>query len=983
LAEWFAVLLLTALRFSGARNSFQNGKPFFYPQLTEIIVMRKLSVCFAVLAVCLFGIWPHALAQTGTSNNTASGEWTWMGGSSTYNYIQPGVYGALGTPAAGNIPGGRTGASRLTDSSGHLWLFGGCGFDANGNSTSSLNDLWEFDPSTNLWAWMGGSSTGSQPGVYGTLRTPAAGNIPGSRCNPSSWTDSSGNLWLFGGWGRDANGNYGDLSDLWEFNPSTNQWAWMGGNNTVNQPGVYGALGTPAAGNIPGSRADASTWIDGSGHLWLFGGDGYDANGSRAWFDDLWEFNPSTNEWAWVAGSSTGYNSAVYGTLGTPTAGNTPGSRFSASTWTDSSGNLWLFGGQGYDANHGQGLLNDLWEFYPSTNEWAWMGGSSGNGTQYGLPGVYGTLGTPAAGNIPGSRANASTWIDSSSRLWLFGGDGYDANGNEGVLNDLWEFNLSTNQWAWMGGSSTDDQSGVYGTLGTPDAGNIPGSRADASTWIDGSGHLWLFSGDGIDVNGASGNLNDLWEYQPPPALPAVATPTFSLASGTYSSTQSVTISDTTPNATIYYTTDGTWPTTSSAVYGGPISVSTSEIIKAMATADGYAQSAVATAAYSIPAASALRLTSSLPSSISGQPVAFTATVTSGATGTITFNVNNGMWSITAPIVGNIAELDTSELPAGSDTIVASYSGDFNWKPATSSPLTQVVNQATPSITLSSSLNPSAASQRVAFTATLNVTTGTAPTGTIIFNVDNGMWVIPATINGLTAVLDTSYLTVGSHTVVATYNGDSNWTPATSSPLTQAVNQDSLTLTSSVNPSSVGQMVAFTASLNGTSGAAPTGTITFNVDNGALSIPATVTGYTAVLDTSYLSWGAHTIVATYSGDSNWRPVTSSSLNQFVDRAIPTLTLSSSANPSTTGQLVAFTANLNITSGPAPTGIVTFYVDNWTWVIPANVVNNTAVLDTSELTAGTHTIVAWYGGDSNWNQIMSAPVTQTVNASSSN
>ena len=78
------------------------------------------------------------------------------------------------------------------------------------------------------------------------------------------------------------------------------------------------------------------------------------------------------------------------------------------------------------------------------------------------------------------------------------------------------------------------------------------------------------------------------------------ATPTFSLAAGNYTVAQSVTISDATVGATIYYTIDGTTPTTSSSVFSGSISVSSSETLEAIATASGYSTSAVATAAYTI-----------------------------------------------------------------------------------------------------------------------------------------------------------------------------------------------------------------------------------------------------------------------------------------------------------------------------------------------------------------------------------------------
>ena len=85
----------------------------------------------------------------------------------------------------------------------------------------------------------------------------------------------------------------------------------------------------------------------------------------------------------------------------------------------------------------------------------------------------------------------------------------------------------------------------------------------------------------------------------------SVATPVFSPVAGTYSSPQTITISSTTPSATIYYTTDGTTPTTSSAVYSGPLAVNSTETIKAIGTVTGYASSAVGSAAYTIAAATA------------------------------------------------------------------------------------------------------------------------------------------------------------------------------------------------------------------------------------------------------------------------------------------------------------------------------------------------------------------------------------------
>jgi hypothetical protein len=109
------------------------------------------------------------------------------------------------------------------------------------------------------------------------------------------------------------------------------------------------------------------------------------------------------------------------------------------------------------------------------------------------------------------------------------------------------------------------------------------------------------------------------------------ATPSFSPAAGTYTSAQSVIIADTTTNPTIYYTTDGTTPTTSSTPYTGAIAVSSSETIQAIALATGYSNSLVASATYTInlpPADFAVAVAPASLTISSGQPGKTTVTVT-------------------------------------------------------------------------------------------------------------------------------------------------------------------------------------------------------------------------------------------------------------------------------------------------------------------------------------------------------------------
>ncbi len=419
--------------------------------------------------------------------------WTWVSGAKAID--QAGVYGTQGTTSASNMPGSRQFAVSWRDSSGHFWLFGGNGFDSTGAGTQGdLNDLWKFD-GTN-WTWVSGSDLINQPGVFGTKGVASPSNVPGARVYAISWIDKSNNLWLFGG---------AQTNDLWKFD-GTN-WTWVSGSNLTLQAGVYGTKGVASPANAPGERAASVSWIDSSGNLWLFGGIGSDSTGAQGGLNDLWKFD-GTN-WTWVSGSNVITQSGVYGTKGTSSPSNVPGTRYQAVSWIDKSGNLLLLAGTGRDSTGAQGNLNDLWKF-DGTN-WTWVSGSN----VISQTGGYGTKGTPSSSNVPGARNSAVSWADNSGNLWLFGGFGNDSTGTLSLLNDLWKFD-GTN-WTWMGGSQVGNGIGSYGTLGTPSASNLPTSRVGAVSWIDASGNLWFFGGLGKDPTDAnsSGNLNDLWRFTP------------------------------------------------------------------------------------------------------------------------------------------------------------------------------------------------------------------------------------------------------------------------------------------------------------------------------------------------------------------------------------------------------------------------------------------------------------------------------------
>ena len=352
-----------------------------------------------------------------------------------------------------------------------------------------------------------------QPGVYGTLGVPSTNNTPGARSNAVSWIDGSGSLWLFGGVGYYSGGSGGQLNDLWEFNPTAKTWMWVSGANTETANGVYGTLGTASINNVPGGRSGAVSWVDSSGNLWLFGGDGT-ASSASGYLNDLWKFNPAAGEWTWMSGSSSPNVSGVYGTLGSGSASNAPGARFGAASWTDTNGNLWLFGGYGDASGISQGDLNDLWKFSPTNGEWTWISGS--NTANAG--GVYGIVGASATTNIPRARDGSVSWTDSGNNLWLFGGES-TASSENGTVNDLWKFDPTNSEWTWMSGSNPNvvgvDPPSIYGSQGTPSTSNTPGGRESSISWTDGSGNLWLYGGATIPNLETGANLNDLWEFNP------------------------------------------------------------------------------------------------------------------------------------------------------------------------------------------------------------------------------------------------------------------------------------------------------------------------------------------------------------------------------------------------------------------------------------------------------------------------------------
>src|SRR5262249_30240393 len=141
----------------------------------------------------------------------------------------------------------------------------------------------------------------------------------------------------------------------------------------------------------------------------------------------------------------------------------------------------------------------------------------------------------------------------------------------------------------------------------------------------------------------------------------------------------------------------------------------------------------------------------------------------------------------------------------------------------------------------------------------------------------------------------------------------------------------------------------------------------------------TLSGGKATFKTSALSVGGHSITVSYAGTSTFLGSTSPALNQTVNQDASTTTLTSSANPSVTGQSVTFTSTVKAVSpgSGTPTGTVTFLIGG-TPVGTGTLSAGKATLKTSALPAGSYSVTVSYGGDASFQASGSNTVTQTVN-----
>jgi hypothetical protein len=354
-------------------------------------------------------------------------------------------------------------------------------------------------------------------------------------------------------------------------------------------------------------------------------------------------------------------------------------------------------------------------------------------------------------------------------------------------------------------------------------------------------------------------------------------------------------------------------------------------------------------------------------------------TTTSGSgnpTGSVTFSEGGTVFGI-VPVDGSgNASIDSTTIPVGAHSIVATYSGDDEYNGAASSPGSLNVAKADVTVDLTSSDTTTVSGESVNFGVTVAAQAPGAglPDGTVQLVIDGNNAGSPVALTGGVANFDpvTSLLN-GNHTVAVSYSGSSNYKSGSDSLAQTVTPADTTTsVTVAPSPSSEDQMITITANVGAVApgGGAATGLVSFTADGdpiGAGSLSPSSGGAKATLQLSTLAPGSHTIVATYAGDNDYNGSVSEDKNHLVIAGaaiVPTNTVvHSSTNPSTYGEFVSFTAEVTADDDTAASGAVQFSVDGVDVGDPVEVTDGSA---TSPLIAspepGDHSVIAAFIGN---------------------
>jgi hypothetical protein len=375
---------------------------------------------------------------------------------------------------------------------------------------------------------------------------------------------------------------------------------------------------------------------------------------------------------------------------------------------------------------------------------------------------------------------------------------------------------------------------------------------------------------------------------------------------------------------------------------------------------------------------SSLQISSSAGAPVHGQSFTLTATVTSTnggpvPLGTITFSSGqSGFPGATVALNGSgSAQWTSNQVPGGTYTVTAAYSGDANY--------------AAESGTITFTVQPEAANFSIS--APSSVALGSTVTGTVTVSSVSGVGtpnvtvtVTPSGISGATAISQTLSGASGTATGQFTFttrqagnvalqascsSNDSSFSCYTPQTANVTVPQATPTVTLSISPTSptAGQQVTFTATVSGVTGVGATGTVQFF--DGATAI-GSGSAPTATYTGTLAPGSSHSLTAVYQGDGNYVKATSNAVPLSVAQAPTTTTVNASTTSATFGQNVTLTITVTpstVVNGTQPTGTLTFTGAGA--VTSATVTGGSASVTLSSLAVGQYTITTSYSGDNNY------------------
>lgn len=428
------------------------------------------------------------------------------------------------------LPTARESMAHWTDARGHTYIYGGLSDINDAPGKYYHYDFWNWDGSN--WRKISNSSytdCASRGGndAPGSALCSASSKWPGARYQSTTWHDSKGHLWLYGGINRQKH----ELNDLWKWNGK--EWTLLRAHQGLH-PILPQRRQAATKYLNPPSRTGSVSWVDTEGSLWLHGGHGYSIHGPKYHLNELWKF--SDGKWIFEGDFASVEEKEKFEKFHrkwkrekTAEAFSEIGLAISAFTNhigrppTQSEGiEALIVEPQGVSNWKGPYLRSSefIFGFYDDTIRYSYADNyieltSAGVDGRFGTADdlqwlfkepIYPELTQSSSHSHPGIRQDAALWTNDKGESWLFGGFCWIGNARH-TSNDLWKWNGKS--WTWLSGSKCGQIEKTSKKIGA----ESPSARFDSTTWTDKFGNIWLFGGASLKNNYESRSSNDLWMW--------------------------------------------------------------------------------------------------------------------------------------------------------------------------------------------------------------------------------------------------------------------------------------------------------------------------------------------------------------------------------------------------------------------------------------------------------------------------------------